>query len=984
MSFCFIKKKYINRILRNCFLHIISLIILLILCFDASSQNYVKLKDNFERTFKAQKFDSALVYAQQSLIVAEKEHGSNDARYATALGNVAICFKQLGKYDKAETLLIESLNLKKTIFGEKHPNYANSLNSLAGVYLALGDYRKAEPLYYEAVNIYKGVIAGNPSLAPNYANTLNNVGNIYYSLGNYDKAESSFLDALNIRKSIYGTKHPLYSESLNSLAVLYGKIGNLNKSEVLYNEAMEIQKLTVGPKHPSYAQSLINLGELYIKTGNSIAEKDSLQKAQYYRKAEPLYQEALKIQKANLGDKHPDYLLTLFGLASLYNNLRKYSQAEPLYLEVLSTRRQTVGEKHPGYATAMNNLANMYMAMGAFNKAEPLFVDALKIRKDVLGAKHPDVAVTLENLATMYYEKKDYAKAESFFLENVEIRLYEIQNEFSFLSESEKEKFLATFKDDFDKFNSFAIRRYKDNPAISKVAYNNYISTKGLLLNSSIQLRQKILNSSDNKLIDEYNKWVLLKEKIGKYLELDEVEILKNKINIDSLDDIANQFEKELSRTSDIFANDRKINKVTWFDVQKNLNVDEAAVELVDFRNYYSKHFSDTTIYCAYIIKSGYTQPILVTLCKSTDLEEKMKVGEETVDNMYVNINSYVANKAESKILYNMIWHKVDSIIGNVKKVYISLGGLTNKISFAALNNNQNKLLIDCYDITYINNTRSLAYKETTTSVNEKTSAIFGGIIYDMDIADVIKNTEPYRKGSVINTGMTPQMENYNSQSWSYLIGTLTEATQIEEVLKNNGWSSKFYNAGNASEEAFKSLQGNKSPTVIHISTHGFFFPDPKLREQKSDTHNESENLFKSNSNPLYRSGLIMAGGNRVWKGAPPIDGLEDGVLTAYDVSNTYLGSTDLVVLSACETGLGDIKSGEGVYGLQRSFQIAGAKSVIMSLWSVPDQETIELMQVFYSLWLKSGSRHESFVKAQQQLSKKYAPFYWAAFMMVE
>jgi len=183
-------------------------------------------------------------------------------------------------------------------------------------------------------------------------------------------------------------------------------------------------------------------------------------------------------------------------------------------------------------------------------------------------------------------------------------------------------------------------------------------------------------------------------------------------------------------------------------------------------------------------------------------------------------------------------------------------------------------------------------------------------------------------------------------------------------------------------------LSGKNSPSIIHLSTHGFFFPaPPETQNIKGDTKNVNSTRggFKSNINPLFRSGLILTGANRLWKDGKKTEGIEDGVLTAYEVSNMALLNTELVVLSACETGLGDVKGGEGVFGLQRSFKIAGVKNVIMSLWKVPDKETVELMELFYTNWVeKHMSKQDAFYSAKKDMRAKYPdPYFWAAFVMI-
>jgi CHAT domain-containing protein len=173
-----------------------------------------------------------------------------------------------------------------------------------------------------------------------------------------------------------------------------------------------------------------------------------------------------------------------------------------------------------------------------------------------------------------------------------------------------------------------------------------------------------------------------------------------------------------------------------------------------------------------------------------------------------------------------------------------------------------------------------------------------------------------------------------------------------------------------------------KSPDILHIATHGFFFSDP---EKRKDQRFGEENAFKWNENPLFRSGLALSGANAAWSGQPTPGNIEDGIATAYEISHLNLSNTKLVVLSACESGLGDIKGSEGVYGLQRAFKMAGADYLLVSLWQVPDKETVEFMDLFYKSWLSGKTIHEAFAKAQKKMRKKYKEVYkWGAWVLVE
>ena len=225
-----------------------------------------------------------------------------------------------------------------------------------------------------------------------------------------------------------------------------------------------------------------------------------------------------------------------------------------------------------------------------------------------------------------------------------------------------------------------------------------------------------------------------------------------------------------------------------------------------------------------------------------------------------------------------------------------------------------------------------------------------------------------------------------SSSSFGYLPNTLTEVEHINSMLDTRKWGISLNTGDNANEPNFKSLSGDRAPMVLHIATHGFYFAAPEQKRKQPINKQGMENPFRYADDPLLRTGLILSGANTVWTGGELPPGVDDGILTAYEVSNMDLRKTQLVVLSACETGLGDIKGGEGVFGLQRAFHLAGAGSIMMSLWPVPDKETRELMEMFYTNWMTGMSLYDAFSESQKAMRNKYPnnPEKWAAFVLVE
>jgi len=311
------------------------------------------------------------------------------------------------------------------------------------------------------------------------------------------------------------------------------------------------------------------------------------------------------------------------------------------------------------------------------------------------------------------------------------------------------------------------------------------------------------------------------------------------------------------------------------------------------------------------------------------------------------------------------------------------------KLSFAGLKVDSAAYLCDRYNIYTMLSSRDilkLKNEPKTTETNNYTASVYGGADYDLaydkikvpDSANSIKTEDMVAMRSV-------SLNLRGNGSFGYLKGTKIEAENIKNILAENKFNVSLYTGNTAAEGIFKSLSGTFAPQIIHIATHGFFLPSPDTTKNKESVLTET-NKFTKNDNPLMRTGLMFSGANNVWAGKETPKDIDDGVLTAYEVSNLNLMNTKLAVLSACETGLGDIKAGEGVFGLQRAFKLAGVGKIIMSKWPVPDAETVELMEAFYSGWMNGLSIHDAFTKAQQKMRFKYPddPAKWAAFVLIE
>ena len=319
----------------------------------------------------------------------------------------------------------------------------------------------------------------------------------------------------------------------------------------------------------------------------------------------------------------------------------------------------------------------------------------------------------------------------------------------------------------------------------------------------------------------------------------------------------------------------------------------------------------------------------------------------------------------QGKQLYKMIWEPLDSLLRGISTIYYAPAGVLHTVSFAAIPDGEGKLLCDRYQLNCVGSTRQVIRSSVEKRKIMKDILIYGGIEYSGDSLQPAteRGNELFAQRSMIPEIMQ------RGGGWNYLKGTLDEALSLNSILSKNH-NIRLLTGSRATEESFKMLDTSRSPDIIHISTHGFFIPEKFSGETARE--------------PLLRSGLIMAGANKVWLGGVAPEGRDDGILTAYEVSGLNLSQTKLVVLSACETGLGDIQGSEGVFGLQRAFKMAGVKYIIMSLWQVPDKETVTIMKTFYKLLEKKKNVRQAFNLTQRSMREKYAPYFWAAFVLIE
>ncbi len=896
------------------------------------------------------------------MVMREKLLGRQHIDYSNCIFNLSQLYKKIGKYDKAEFLLLEAKSIDEKILGNQHPHVIDEYENLGNLYKNMGQFNKSESMFLEALSILEKV-GGKEQR--NYAQCLGNYSDLLWSMGKYEKAEELIIEVKNIFEKTLGKENQDYAHSANNLGALYWKLGQYAKAEELFLESKNIREKVFGKNHSSYAASLNNLALVYEQQG-------------HFDKAEASKLEVLSIDEKIFGKEHPEYATDLFSLGNLYWHMKNYKKAEAFWIESKILREKLLGNEHPDYAAVLNNLGALYKEINRLDRAELLLLESKAIREKVLGVFHIDYSESLNNLALLYQKKNELEKAEAVYIEISKYLKQQLKQSQRFLSEAELNNYLKLFAKDQNQLLSFA--QISQSKNVIEACYDNSLFYKGYLLQSSMQLKRlaerdsnalhkyDMLLSSNRRLAEEYSKPIMSRDTLL----------------IIELENKGNLIEKDFARTVSGY---REANEgVNWKEIQNNLGPDEAAIEFTHFL-FTDQNITDSTIYAALIVTKN-NPPKFIRLFEQQRLNNLLKFNGsrklEYVNDLYTLTQRGASLvEAQKQSLYEMIWKPLEAYLNGINTIYYSPSGLLHRININAIPANETEYLADRYNLVQMNSTRQLV---TPTQIKyvKNDALLFGGIQYEQDSS--LQHYEP-----LIATRSRGELSFNNIEvtlrvgSWNYLPGTEREVNSIDNIMKVAGMQSQLKRGYAATEESFKSIgaNNNPSPRVLHIATHGYFFNDQK---NENVSFSNAEPIFKTSEHPMLRSGLIMTGGNATWQGMKIPEGREDGILTAYEISQMNLSNTELVVLSACETGLGDIQGNEGVYGLQRAFKISGVKYIIMSLWQIPDKQSSQLMITFYKKWLENKmSIPDAFHSAQKELRDiGLDPYQWAGFVLVE
>ncbi len=929
-------------------------------------------------------YSQAEALFRQSLDIYAEVLGKKDSTYAGTLESLGRLYIARGDFARAQPILEEAVQTQKEVLGERHPEYATAIQALAWLLRARGEYGRSEALYRQALDIRRQVGGENDV---KYASGLRELAQLYTTMRDYARAEPLLRQALAIKKQALGEANPDYAILLAETGGLYQSMGDYARAEPLFRQAIEIQKKVIGENHVDYATSLNNLALLYADQND-------------FARAEPLYRQSMAITKAVVGEKDPSYARAAGNVASIYSSKGDYAAAESLYRQILELYRTIYGEKHPQCALMLYHLGWVHYRKGEFQDAERMLSQALAIYEAALGEQDPECAKCVQELAEVCAAQGQYDKAEALARRGLEIDRRHLEQTAGVQSERQQLATIQASRYRLDLYLSVALR----SQAGVVPAYEHVLAWKGAVSGRQhdIRLLRRTMQGEGKpetaKLFDD------LTTVTGRLATLsratpDPDEPGKLVRDLSNASREVERLETALASASAAFRAQHQ-RRLTGRDIRAALPPGTVLVDLLDYYSFNPNRPKEDRRhrhFLAFVVRPddprvnaidlGPVEPIHAAVT-----EWRRTFGRPTAE-----------GRDPGAELGRLLWEPLREAVGGAKTVLISPDGTLAKVPWAALPGREPG--------TYLIEEVGLA----VVPVPAQLPAMLGGQSRPpikpslLLVGDV--RFDGFNLPAVNDRGLNETSRGGAPFRWPGLPGTRGEVEAIKSAFRN-----RFPEAladDLRQDDATEAAVRREAPhhRFLHFATHGYFAP-PQLRSALAAVSRSAAagdgSLFGRQDvagfHPGLLSGLVLAGANH-----PLALAQDDGILTALDVQALDLDNVELATLSACETGLGESAAGEGLLGLQRAFQTAGARAVVAGLWKVDDAATQALMTEFYTrLWDGKHGKLEALREAQLALLRNYdpvagrlrgvggvaadeqpraaggklPPFYWAAFVL--
>jgi CHAT domain-containing protein/Tfp pilus assembly protein PilF len=947
----------------------------------------IKLHQQAVEFYQKGQFVEATRLGKQLLEVCQAlypkgEYPRGHSNLAVSLNNLGESLRAQGEYAKALPYHQQALAMRQALypkdkFPNGHSDLAVSLHNLGLLLEDQGEYAKALPYYQQALAMNQALYpkAKYPKGHPELALSLLSLGTLLREQGEYAKALPYYQQALAMRQALYPKDkfpngHSDLAQSLNNLGFLLRAQGEYAKALPYYQQALAMHQ-TLYPKakypdgHPDLAASLNNLGFLLQAQGENA-------------KALPCYQQALAMNqaiypKAKYPDGHPDLASSLNNLGFLLLAQGEYAKALPYYQQTLAMSQALFPKDkypsgHPKLARSLNNLGFLLQAQGEYEKALPYYRQALEMiqalyPKDKCPNGHPHLASTLNNLGMLLQARGEYKKSLLYLKRAMHMDQDLVSAFASVFSEAEALNYFASAPMYWDALLS--VSRHLSSSDFDP--YPEHWRGKAILTRVLERRQQSLHQLGPNR--KDWDELLSLRRQLSRLVLAPALPGKDHLAKVDDLTQRKEQLERKLAKEVPGFARQLELDRLSPADLAKNLPSHAVLVEMVHYVYFEydpkkpgKEGKRRTQCYAAFVLRPGKA-------AQRVELGAAKPIAD-AVTQWRQDIAARKTGTA-ADTLRKLVWEPIAKHLPtDTETVFLVPDADLTHIPWAALpGKKKGSVLLEEYAIALVPHGLFLLDQLTAKPTKDKEPGLLlavGDVSYDQKPKALAKDEAPVQRSAEVGDKVV---------SWPELPGTLKE---LDQVIKLAGKRPVVRRTGTeaSTEQLLADLSAaKKAPRYVHLATHGFF-ADPKFRSVlQVDTELFKYRGFQDRArpgdrNPLVLSGIVLAGANL----PPPKDLkalLQDdrGILTAETIAGLPLRQLELVVLSACETGLGEVAGREGVYGLQRAFHLAGAKNVIATLWKVDDEATAALMGLFYhKLWQEKQSPLQALREAQLYL----------------
>ncbi len=898
---------------------------------------------------------------------------------AQSLNNMGALYSAMGRYDRAEALFQRCIAICEKRLGKDHPDLAMPLNNLAMVYHYTAQYARAQIPYRRSLQLLE---AKRGKDHPDVAIALNNLAMLYQVMGQYARAEALLQRSLAIWEKQLGKDHPNVAMAVNNLATLYKEMGQYLRAEPLFQRSIQIGEAKFGKDHPSVAIALNNLAIVYWAMDQ-------------YARAEPLLRRSLEIWEKQLGKDHPNVGLAVSNLAMLYQEMGQYDRAEQLFQRSIQISEARLGKDHPSVAIALNNLATLYWAMNQAARAEPLLQRALKIWETALGEDHPNVAQGLDNLAGVYETLGRTPEAAARIERSRRILAGHVARVLPILSEPEQLAFLQTQEVSLHMALSLAVRHPND-AGLAAASAGWLLNGKALAQQALAQAALLTRDSKDPALRELTRQLLDIRGQLAR-LTLAGPQPGRHAERLQQLRQLAAREEElagQIRRAGGAIGGDpwvelRRVRQELPADA---VFLDIARIRLADFHAASADKRWTSPHYVAWLTQAEGTVR-LIDLGPADRIDAAVRAVRKALQAAPDDIPLVGEAESEQELrklldgLSRQVLHPLLKEMGPRRRWLISPDGNLWLIPWEALTLPDGTYAIESHVIRYVVSGRDLVSGAAPAHLQPGPPLVLADPDFDLGRTEAAAETRRLLPEVQGDEESRPASRSFVRGRVRRLPGTAAEARAIAPRLKTYAGNEPHVYLDRQALEGV--VKASRSPRVLVLSTHGFFLPEQEVnRGERTSSRVLADPLSRAaggRENPLLRCGLLLAGCNS------PVgdEGGDDGILTGLEVVGTDLRGTELVVLSACQTGLGEVRNGEGVAGLRQAFQLAGAEAVVATLWPVADRESAQLMGTFFANLARGPDKAAALRDAQLALiagrRKEHSaahPFFWAAFTL--